>query len=104
MAVIHLHFRVGNYYRPQTKLWKGYDFTPVCHSVHRGGGGLPQCMLGYTPHWTDTPDQTPPSLWVDNPSLWADTPPSGQTPPRRQTPQQTATAADGTHPTGIHSC
>ena len=28
-----------------------------------------------------------------------DTPP-GQTPP----PQQTATAADGTHPTGMHSC
>ena len=37
-------------------------------------GGLPQCTLGYTPR--------------------ADTP----------TPQQTATAADGTHPTGMHSC
>ena len=29
--------------RPQTKLWEGNDFTPVCHSVHRGisvQGGL----------------------------------------------------------------
>ena len=35
----------------------------------------------------------------------ADTP-SGQTPPpsRADTPRQTATAADGTHPTGMHSC
>ena len=31
--------------------------------------------------------------------LWPDTPP-GQTPP----PQQTTTAADCTHPTGMHSC
>ena len=22
-----------------TKLWEGNVFTPVCHSVHRGGGG-----------------------------------------------------------------
>ena len=39
-------------------------------------GGLPQCMLGY---------HTPPGV---------DTPP----------PRETATAADGTHPTGMHSC
>ena len=35
-------------------------------------------------------------------------PPQGQTPPWQQTPptrtQQTDTAADGTHPTGMHSC
>ena len=37
-------------------------------------------------------------LWVDIP--WTDTP--GQTP--RRHPHQTATAADGTHPTGMHSC
>ena len=40
---------------------------------------LPQCMLGYTHH-------------------------PGQTPPWEDTPQQTATAADRTHPTGMHSC
>ena len=50
------------------------------------------------------------------PLPWADTPPlgrlpsPGQTPPGRHpygqthTPNQTATAADGTHPTGMHSC
>ena len=31
---------------------------------------------------------------------WADSPPPGQT----QHPPTTATAADGTHPTGMHSC
>ena len=41
-----------------TKLWQGYVFTPVCHSVHTGG----QCMLGYT-HlpWADTSPQHTPS-------------------------------------------
>ena len=60
----------------QTKLRKGNVFTPVCQSFCSAGGGgcLPQCMLGYT----NTPGQTP--------------------------PQQTATAADGTYPTGMHSC
>ena len=27
------------FYRPQTKLRQGNIFTPVCHSVHGGGGG-----------------------------------------------------------------
>ena len=34
-----------------------------------------------------------------HPVLWEDTPPPGQTPRH-----QTATAADDTHPTGMHSC
>ena len=34
-------------YRPQQSCGQGNIFTPVCHSVHRGG--LPQCMLGYPP-------------------------------------------------------
>ena len=46
-------------------------------SVCPRGGSLPQCMLGYH------------------------IPPGSKHPPR---PQQTATAADGTHPTGMHSC
>ena len=33
---------------PATKLGQGNIFTGVCDSVH-GGGGLPQCMLGYPP-------------------------------------------------------
>ena len=38
---------------PATKLGQGYVFTRVCDSVHRGG--VPQCMLGYTPPGADTP-------------------------------------------------
>ena len=45
-------------------------------------------------------------------ACWDTPTPLGQTPPRQDThlpgqtppPQQTATAADGTHPTGMHSC
>ena len=51
----------------------------VSHSVHRGG------VCRAEPH---PPDRPP----------WADTPLG------IQTPQQTATAADGTHPTGMYSC
>ena len=66
-------------YRPQRSCSK-VIFSQACvkNSVH-GGGGLPQCMLGYTP--------------LDRPPMGRHTP-----------PQQTATAADGTHPTGMHSC
>ena len=65
-------------------------FSQACvkNSVYGVGGGfLPQSMLGHT---HTPPGQTHPS--------WADTPP-GQTPPL-----PTATAADGTHPTGMLSC
>ena len=41
---------------PATKLGQGYVFTRVCDSVH--WGGLPQCMLGYTPPGVDTPRET----------------------------------------------
>ena len=62
-------------YRPQTKLRKGNVFKPVCQSVcSQGEGGLPQCILGRQPPWADTP--------------------LGRHPP----------AADGVHPTGMHSC
>ena len=60
-------------------------------------GGLPKCMLGYLPVSRHPPqEQTPP---------WEQTTPGADTSPgSRQPPQQTATAADGTHPTGMHSC
>ena len=38
-----------NFYRPQRSCSQGNIFAPVCHSVHRGWGGLPQYMLGYPP-------------------------------------------------------
>ena len=65
-------------YRPQSSCGK-VVFTGVCHSVH---GGVSQHALGQTPPWADNP--------------------LGRQPPVRHPP--TATAADSTHPTGMHSC
>ena len=82
--------------RPQMKLWKGNVFTSMCQGFcPRGGGGLYPSI-----HWADTP--------------WADTSPGQSTLGRHiplsrhplpgQTPPMMATAADGTHPTGMHYC
>ena len=61
-----------------------------CVSKHAlgGGGCIPACTGADTP-----PEQTY-TPWVDTPSPWADTLP----------PPTMATATNGTHPTGIHSC
>ena len=50
-------------------------------------------------------DTTPPSTQEQAPPQ-EQTPPLGPDPPSRHPPptQQTATVADGTHPTGMHSC
>ena len=64
-------------YRRQTKLRKGNAFTPVCQSFCSQGGGV-------------------------HPSM--QTPPRQTHPPRAETSTHMATAADGTHPTGMHSC
>ena len=65
-----------------------------------------QCMLGYTHTHTG---QTPPG--ERHRPGWGETPPrQGRPPPGRQPlfwadpPPPTTTAADGTHPTGMHSC
>ena len=61
-----------------------------------GGGCLPQCMLGYTHPQADTPlGRHPP---------FGRHPPPRQTPPGRHPLPPAVTAADGTHPTGMHSC
>ena len=69
----------------------------VKNSVHGGGG---RC----TPHWTGRP----PLARHHHPSPGRQHhPPMGQADPHGQKPlsqRQTATAADGTHPTGMHSC
>ena len=97
-------------YRPQRSC-KGYVFT--------GGGGV--CL---TACWDTTPPRSRHPPGADTPQ--ADTPqadtPQEQTLPRADTPwkqtpleqtppgadhpppRDTVTAADGTHPTGIHSC
>ena len=65
----------------------------VIHSVHRGRGGLPQCMLGYPPR------SRPPG---------ADTPPGSRHPHSRHPPgnrhpqEQTPTPAADTHPGSRH--
>ena len=94
------------------------------------GGGLCQCMLGYQPPLgagTPSLGAGTPSLGAGTPSLgagtpWSRHPPGAGTPPRAGTPlgagtpkqappgpgtpvgAEMATAADGTHPTGMHSC
>ena len=71
-----------------TKLRKCNVFTSVWQEFCPQGEGR------YTPPWqTSPPRQTPP--WTDT------TLPLGRHHPP---PGQTATAADDTHPTGIHSC
>ena len=68
-----------------------------------------------TPWSRHSPDQTPPraeSPGADPPPKQTHPPPPRGDPPRADTPQEqtppppleTATAADGTHPTGMHTC
>ena len=59
MDVQMINLYTGYLYRPQTKLRKGNVFTSVCQEFCPQGG-LPQCMLGYTPLGGQTPQrQTP---------------------------------------------
>ena len=74
---------ISNYYRPQRSCGK-VMFSQASVILFTG-----ECIPACT--GADTPWQTPP--WADTPQ--ADTP--------LQTPM-TATAADGMHPTGMHSC
>ena len=87
-ALVSLFSKPLYFYRPQRSCGQGNIFTPVCHSVHRGG--LPQCMLGYPPTGSRHPpesrtpwEQNPPL--EQNPHLGADppeqTPPPGSRPP-----------------------
>ena len=71
-------------------------FLQACVCPHGGGGCLPQCILGYPP-----PEQTPLREQTHPPPTREQTPPPRS---RHPTPRETATAADGTHPTGMHSC
>ena len=92
----------------------------VSHSVHRGvypsmhwgrrppGRHIPACTGADTPRGrhplgrrlqADTPRQTPPKQTPPGRH-----PPGRHPPGRHPHPGQMATAADGTHPTGMHSC
>ena len=86
-----------------------------CLSVDRGG--LPQCMLGYPLEQTPQEQHPPPPPGTRHPPrpgtpsdqapLEPGTPRTRHPPSRphpSRPPQQTATAADGTYPTWLHSC
>ena len=90
----------------------------LSHSVH-GGGGLPQCMLGYTTHHhpgQTPPRQTPPGRPPPPPGGYCcgcwDTPPTtplgrhppDTPPPGRHPPPPARYCSGGTHPTGMQSC
>ena len=100
----------GNFYRPQTTFAK----VMCLHlSVILFTGGVSQHAMGQTPRQEDT-RKTPPQEDTKKTPPQEDRPPKEDTrkptqedrPPGADTPlpKQTATAADGTHPTGMHSC
>ena len=92
------HSCTWHFYRPQTKLQKGNVFTPVCQSFcSREGVCLSACWD--TPPWADSPyGQTP---QTDTPCPVH----AGIHPPCPvHSGIDMATAADGMHPTGMHSC
>ena len=67
----HFIFAYGYFYRPQRSCGQGNIFTPVCHSVHRGGVCLSAC-------WDNTPQSRQPP--------WSRLPPRPDTPPGADTP------------------
>ena len=98
-------------YRPQRSC-EGYIFTGVCLSM--GGGVSGSVHAGIPPPQEQTPpgtrhppgaDTLPPPPREEQTPPWEQTPPRS-TPPRNRhpLPRETATVADGTHPTGMHSC
>ena len=69
----------GDIYRPKRSFGQGNIFTPVCHSVHRGGFSLPDPPVAWrTPPGADPLDGEPPG--------WRTTPPDGEPPPRMESP------------------
>ena len=76
----------------------------VSHSVHRGRGSALVHAGIRPPPWDQTPLGPGTPLSSRHPPGTRHTPGPGT--PRHQVPprQQTATVADGTHPTGMHSC
>ena len=83
-----------------TKLGQGYIFTGVCHSVNRGVSAPRGSALGgvSAPGGSATRGVSAPGgVWSRG--KWSA--PGGCL---METPPRTATAAGGTHPTGMHSC
>ena len=87
---------------PSATNCEGNVFTPVCHSVHRVGDSA-SVHAGIPPPGGRPPQSRHPPPRPGTPQIRH---PSRSRPPRdwAPLPQQTATVADGTHPTGMHSC
>ena len=97
-------------YLPQQSC-EGYVFTPVCLST--GGGNCLSACWDTTPPGPAPPRSRPPGPGTprEQEPLGSRHPPWEQTPlgadppsPGAGFPPDTAAAADGTHPTGMHSC
>ena len=85
---------------PANEVCEGYVFTPVCQSFCSwgGGGGIPACLAGL---------QATPKGEVEGSGRGGVSRPTaggGGGVSRPDTPQQMATAAGGTYPTGMHPC
>ena len=83
-----------------TKLGQGYVFTGVCDSVHRGGGCLPQCMLGCQ---TPPPGSRHPPPQIRHTTTTS--PRQGTSPPpgSRHPPDQAHPPGPGTPPRNRHT-
>ena len=95
----------SNFYRPQRSCGQGNIFAPVCHSVHRGGGGIPQGTEAEPPWSRHPPEQTPPSgsrlwhmvyEWPQAPPQTRDTTPPSRHPPQSRHPQTRHPPGPGT--------
>ena len=87
-----------HYYHMQTKLWEGNVFTGVCDSVHRGVPG-PGVLHGPGGVWSPGVPVSEGGAWSPGGAWSWGMPGAGGAwwrPPGR------ATAAGGTHPTGMH--
>ena len=88
-----------NYYRPQRSCGQGNIFTPVCHSVHGGGGFCLNACWDTNPPGpdpprpgthhrpgADTPQSRPPPGTRSPPDLHTHTPPPSRSPPEQTPP------------------
>ena len=94
----------GHLYRPQTKLRKGNVFTPVCKSFWSQGGVFRACMGEDTLPGPTAPGQTPPCKHPTCPVHAGIHTLTAQCMAGIHAPSPAATAADGTHLSGKHSC
>ena len=86
--------RIIHYYRPKRSFGQGNIFTPVCHSVHRGGRVL---LASPPPPGMETPlEQTPARM--ENPPQMEEPPPDGEPPRMEEPPRIEEPPPDGEPP------